>query len=1161
MSSDFIHLHVHSEYSIVDGLIRIDSLAEKVAASGMPAIALTEQGNMFSAVKFYRTMQNMGIKPIIGSELHVMNDGNGGIIGKILLLCQNRDGYRNLTRLITKSYMEGQTRGIPMIFRKWLKEFNDGLIAISCARTGDIGQALLSEDVPAATQLVEDWKKIFESRFYIELVRTGRPDEDKYGQAAISLAVNCDIPVVASNDVCFLEPEDYEAHEARVCIQQGCTLDDPRRPRHYSRNQYFRSADEMNQIFADVPESILNTQKIAQRCNLELTLGENYLPHFPVPENENQDTWLRYLAVKGLDERLINDSVNGHVLDKGKYKIRLEEEIKVITDRGFSGYFLIVADFIQWAKDNNIPVGPGRGSGAGSLVAYALGITELDPLQYDLLFERFLNPERISLPDFDIDFCMDRRDAVIDYVSGKYGSDHVSQIITYGTMAAKAVIRDVGRVLGYPYGFVDQIAKLVPFELNMTLDRALDEEETLRNRYQSEDDVKILIDLAKKLEGITRNAGRHAGGVVIAPEALTSYMPLYCEQGSSITTTQFDMGDVEAIGLVKFDFLGLRTLTIIDWAVRDINHLCDLANAPRIDIRKIPLDDDLTYQLIRRMDTTAVFQLESDGMKKLIRRLQPDSFDELIALVALFRPGPLQSGMVDDYIDRKHGKSRVQYMHERLEPVLKPTYGVILYQEQVMQIAQMLAGYTLGAADLLRRAMGKKKPEEMAKQRTVFTDGAVARNISESTANYIFDLMEKFAGYGFNKSHSAAYALIAYRTAWLKAHYPAAFMAAVLSSDMDNTDKVVMLRDELRRMDITLLPPSINHSLFSFKVQDKKTIRYGLGAIKGVGRAAIENITTERGGNGIYRDLFDLCRRLDLRKVNRRVLDALIKSGAADDLGPGRGVLASNLSKAIQSAEQYSINNDSGQDDLFGLHSPAPDGRKNADAGDIFSSFEMVSDWSDEERLSGEKETLGFYLEGHPIVRYEDELGKIVTARLNNIRPGSIMIAGYVMNIRTRSGTRGKMAEIRIDDRTARVVLTAYPDEYLRYRQLIVKDQLVIVKGVAVEDDYLVSGYSVIVNEVCSLDEIRNKHASLCMRINNNDINNGTVGYLRELLVPYRPGPCTVSIAYGNDHAYGVIHLGNDWKITINDELLDRLYGSLGKEKVMLDYSFNQTTN
>ncbi|MEE8320575.1 MAG: DNA polymerase III subunit alpha [Gammaproteobacteria bacterium] len=1001
---------------------------------------------------------------------------------------------------------------------------------------------------------MEEWKAIFEDRFYLELQRTGRSDEDRYIRSAVLLSLNYGVPVVASNGVRFLQPEDYEAHEARVCIQQGCTLDDPRRPRQYSPYQFLRSADEMNEIFADIPESIQNTYKIAQRCNLELTLGENYLPHFPVPENQNQDTWLQFQAEEGLNKRFQSYSVNGHAIDTDRYKNRLQNEINVIIDMGFPGYFLIVADFIKWAKENHIPVGPGRGSGAGSLVAYCLGITELDPLHYDLLFERFLNPERVSLPDFDIDFCMERRDEVIDYVSGKYGSDHVSQIITFGRMAAKAVIRDVGRVLGYPYGFVDQIAKLIPFDLNMTLDRALDEEETLSNRYRTEDDVKVLIDLARKLEGISRNAGRHAGGVVIAPEPLTRYMPLYCEQGSDITTTQFDMGDVEAIGLVKFDFLGLRTLTIIDWAIRDINSLYDLDNAPHIDINKIPLDDDATYQLIRRMDTTAVFQLESDGMKKLVRRLQPDNFDDLIALVALFRPGPLQSGMVDDYIERKHGKSRFQYMHDALESVLKPTYGVILYQEQVMQIAQVLAGYTLGAADLLRRAMGKKKPEEMAKQRTIFTDGAIKRNISESTATYIFDLMEKFAGYGFNKSHSAAYALIAYQTAWLKAHHPAAFMAAVLSSDMDNTDKIVMLREELKRMNIKLLPPSINKSTYKFNVVDEKTVQFGMGAIKGVGASAIENIIRERECNGEFIDLFELCHRIDSRKVNKRVLDALIRSGAVDDLGPGRSVMMASLGKAMQFAEQIVSNENQGQDDMFGLNilpsSEADDRQLSAEK----LPFVEVKEWDEHKRLSGEKETLGFYLHGHPISRYEQELASIISKPLRDIRPGNITIAGYIENIRTRSGTRGRMAEICLDDRTARAHITLYSEVYQQYRSMLIKDKLIIIAGEAVEDDYYDTGNYVKAEKVFNLSEVRAACGRLRLCVNDVMMENNMLQSIKDLLGIYRGRASLVVIEYNKGSATGQLNLGETWRVEISDKLMDELQVLLGAKNVRIEY-------
>ncbi|MGH8119005.1 MAG: DNA polymerase III subunit alpha, partial [Gammaproteobacteria bacterium] len=793
--NSFVHLNVHTEYSLVDGLLRVDDLVDAVAASGMPAVAVTEQDNLFSAVKFYRAAESAGIKPVIGVQVRLLDDKTGNAAGRLILLCQDLEGYHNVTHLITRSYIEGQVQGHPHVRKKWLAECAGGLIALSGAVHGDVGQAILAGNEAEVGRLLEHWRTVFPDRYYLEVQRTQRPQEENYIEAAVSLAARHDLPVVATNDVRFPAAEDYEAHEARVCIQQGYTLDDPRRPRQYSQSQYLRGPEEMAALFADLPEALANTLAIARRCNLELRFGENHLPHFPVPENYRQDDWLIEQAQQGLAVRF-----QSGLIDAGReemYRERLQTELEVITGMGFSGYFLIVADFIRWAKEQRIPVGPGRGSGAGSLVAYALEITELDPIHYDLLFERFLNPERVSLPDFDIDFCMERRDEVIEYVAQRYGRNHVAQIITHGTMAARAVVRDVGRVLGYSYGFVDQIAKLIPFDLNMTLERALEEEETLRQRYEREETVNTLITLAKKLEGLTRNAGRHAGGIVIAPEPLVHYMPLYCEQGSNSPVTQFDMLDVEAVGLVKFDFLGLRTLTIIDQSIRDINALRAAEDQPPVAIAAIPLGDYATYELIRRTDTTAIFQLESDGMKKLIKRLQPDNFNDLIALVALFRPGPLQSGMVDDYIERKHGRARVYYLHPRLEHVLRPTYGVILYQEQVMQIAQVLAGYTLGAADLLRRAMGKKKPEEMAEQRAIFTKGAVANGVDVHVATGIFDLMEKFAGYGFNKSHSAAYALVAYQTAWLKTHYPAAFMAAVLSSDMDNTDKVVILLDEL----------------------------------------------------------------------------------------------------------------------------------------------------------------------------------------------------------------------------------------------------------------------------------------------------------------------------------------------------------------------------
>ncbi len=1147
VKDSFVHLHIHSEYSLEDGLIRIDELANKIAEGEQPAAALTEQGNLFSALKFYRAAHKAGIKPITGVELRINENDNYKESSRLVLLCQNYQGYKNLNSLITRSYQEGQYQGVAFIQKAWVKDYADGLIALSGAQQGDIGQALLAGNYNHARGLLSDWQKIFPDRFYLELQRTSYPGENDYIYSAVELAIELKAPVVATNNVRFLSEDEFEAHEARVCIHQGYTLGDSRRPNLYKTEQYFRSSDEMVELFSDIPEAIENTIEIAKRCNLELTLGENYLPDFPVPDGFNQNEWLVHQAREGLGQRLvIEDDEDLHEI-QGDYQERLELELDVIIEMGFSGYFLIVADFIQWAKNNSIPVGPGRGSGAGSLVAYVLGITELDPLQYDLLFERFLNPERVSLPDFDIDFCMERRDEVIEYVARQYGRDRVSQIITYGSMAAKAVVRDVGRVLGYPYGFVDQIAKLIPFDLNMTLDRALKEEAELKRRYKNEDEVSTLIDLAQKLEGISRNAGRHAGGIVISPEPLTNFMPLYCEQGSNSPVSQFDMGDVEAIGLVKFDFLGLRTLTIIDWAILDINRIRMETGKPPIDINHIQLDDDKTYELIRTNETTAIFQLESDGMKKLIKRLQPDGFDDLIALVALFRPGPLQSGMVDDYIDCKHGKE-IKYPHPRLEHILKQTNGVILYQEQVMQIAQTLAGFTLGAADLLRRAMGKKKPEEMAKQRTIFTEGAVKNGVEERVAKGIFDLMEKFAGYGFNKSHSAAYALIAYQTAWLKAHYPAFFMSAVLSSDMDNTDKVVMLRDEVESMNLNLKTPSINQSHYKFTVENEDTIRFGLGAIKGIGEAAIGNMIEDREKNGKFIDLFDLCRRVDLRKVNRRVLESMIRSSAVDELGPSRSRMHISLDKAIRMAEQSSRNTHSGQDDLFGLFPVADSSGTNS------SEFLDADNWSDDERLIGEKETLGFYLQGHPIIKYESELEGLIGARLKDIKIGNnVRVAGYIHRIRTRSGSRGKMAEVLLDDRSARANVTVYSNVFQKYSNDLVKDQLVIIDGEVVEDDFFTSGLSIIANDIHTLSQLRDR-AKLRLRLGNQRDFRPEINYLKETLAPHCSGATSVSVEYSNDKGQCTMALDDDWKVHVSDALLDSLRSHLGVDNVFLDY-------
>ena len=1149
----FVHLHVHTEYSLVDGLLRVGAYVDNLVAQGMSAGAVTELHNVFSMIKFYRRCLANGVKPVIGAELNLA-DASGADQGqRLVLLCQHNDGFRNLSELITRGFMQGQTRGAPVIRRDWLEECAGGLIALSGAGDGAVGQALLRNQPDYARQQLDWFLSLFPQRFYLELQRTDRAGEDAYIDAALQLAAEFEAPVVATNDVRFQTPEDFSAHEARVCIQDGYLLNDAKRPRRYSSEQYLKSPQQMQELFQDLPEALQNSVNIALRCNLELQFDDYHLPEFPVPEGFDQSGWLRNQANAGLERLLEAGKAPVAGFRAEQYRQRLDDELKVIIDMGFPGYFLIVADFIRWARQQHIPVGPGRGSGGGSLVAYALEITDLDPICHELLFERFLNPERVSMPDFDVDFCMDRRDEVIEYVSGRYGRERVSQIITFGSMAAKAVVRDVGRVLGHPYGFVDKIAKLIPFELDMTLDKALQAEEMLRQRYAGEEEVRMLIDLAKKLEGLSRNAGKHAGGIVISPRPLTEFMPLYCERNTAVTSTQFDMGDVESVGLVKFDFLGLRTLTCIDWAVRDINALLlPDKDGARLDIGAIALDDADTYATIRRMETTAVFQLESDGMRKLIGRLEPDKFDDLVALVALFRPGPLDSGMVDNFIERKKGRSKVHYLHPALEPILESTYGVILYQEQVMQIARTLGGYTLGSADLLRRAMGKKKREEMAQQREIFLQGAESGQVQKAVATSIFDQMEKFAGYGFNKSHSVAYALLAYQTAWLKTHYPAAFMAAVLSADMNNTERTVRLIEELGGMKLALQPPSINHSDFKFRVIDERTILFGLGAIKGAGRSAIDSLCAERQQQGAYVNLFDFCRRTDPRKVNKRVHEALIRCGALDDFGQPRSVLAASLEKAIRFAEQSISNADTGQDDLFGAELLQPLG---ADVDAAAVPYVSAPDWADQERLKGEKETVGFYLSGHPITRYERELAPFISVRLSQVQAGmKLTVAGYIENLRIRTGKRGRMVELLLDDRTARLQVTVYDENYQKYGALLQKDSLVIMKGEAKQDDYYDTGVSIVAAGIYSLAELRRRYATLRLKINRNMMDNGFIAGLQKVLSQHGAGTNPVLMEYNNGQVSTILNFGNGWNVAVCDELMTELTDMVGATNVCLDF-------
>ena len=1157
MAANFIHLRVHSEYSIVDGIVRIPSLLDRVVADAMPAVALTDQTNLFALVKFYRAAMARGVKPIIGADFYVRHTQQRET-SRLTLLCMNNIGYRNITELITKAYTDGQQSGLACIDQEWIEEHAEGLIALSGGVAGELGQLLLKDKQELTDAYLNNWAKVFDGRFYIELQRTGRENEETYNQRALVLAKARNMPVVATNDVRFISAEEFDAHEVRVCINQSRVLSDPRRTHDYSEQQYLRSAEEMSQLFSDVPSALQNTVEIAKRCNVTLEFGNNVLPEFPIPDAVSIDEYLRLQSDAGLHERLGTGGIATEILPLSDYHKRLEIELDVIQRMGYAGYFLIVSDFTRWARENDVPVGPGRGSGAGSLVAYVLGITDIDPLRYDLLFERFLNPERVSMPDFDIDFCMAGRDRVIEYVAKRYGREKVSQIITYGTMAAKAVVRDVGRVLGHSYGFVDRIAKMVPFEIGMTLKKALGQEKDFQALYDEEEEVRSLIDMALQLEGIARNAGKHAGGVVIAPSKLTDFTPLYCEAGGANIVTQLDKDDVEAIGLVKFDFLGLRTLTIIDGTVKSINRRRKKEKAELLELNQIPLDDDASYQLLQDQQTTAVFQLESSGIKDILGRLKPDKFDDVVAMVALYRPGPLQSGMVDDFIDRKHGAA-IEYPHPDLEPILNQTYGVILYQEQVMQIAQVLAGYTLGGADLLRRAMGKKKASEMAKQRSIFVEGSTERGVDEAKANYIFDLMEKFAGYGFNKSHSVAYALLAYQTAWLKAHYPAEFMASVLSADMDNTDKVVNLIDECRTMGLEVMPPNLNSSYYAFTVTEEHQVVYGLGAIKGVGEAAVESLVQERAA-GPYKTLSDLCIRLDLQKFNRRSLEAMIRSGAADVFMQNRATLMHALPKAVQLADQQQKNNDTGQNDLFG-------------GGQVMAKealLEQKPEWDMDAKLAAERETLGLYLTGHPVDQYRQELSSIVGKNLRqrlampvpevdyrNRNKNTIKVAGLLMHMRLRNSPSGRIAFLTIDDNTARLDVAVFTDAYSRFKHLLVKDRILIIEGGLSIDEFN-SQPRLRANEIVALEEVRvEKARGLVVEVDGTVTAERKSALAKELMATlqqYRGGQCHMEIQYQTDSEQGNLRLGEQWKVIPEQELLRRLNNLEGVTGIKVRY-------
>ncbi|WP_150302682.1 DNA polymerase III subunit alpha [Pseudomonas saliphila] len=1173
MSFSFVHLRVHSEYSLVDGLVRIKPLIKAVGEGGMPAVAVTDQNNMCSLVKFYKASMGAGIKPISGVDIWLVGRDDESSLTRMTLLSMDRPGYRNLTELISRGYTEGQKNGLVTIRREWIAEASEGVIALSGAKEGEIGQALLSNNPHEADELLSFWMGVFPGRFYLELQRTSRRNDEEHVHAAVALATRLDCPVVATNDVRFLKREDYEAHETRVCIGEGRALDDPRRVRQYSEEQYLKTPAEMAELFSDIPEALENSVEIATRCNIDVQLGTYFLPEFPIPAGLTIEEYFRQVSFEGLEERfklILPPDSDDYDARRQVYVDRLNFELDIINQMGFPGYFLIVMDFIKWAKGNGVPVGPGRGSGAGSLVAYALLITDLDPLAYDLLFERFLNPERVSMPDFDIDFCMEGRDRVIDYVAETYGRDAVSQIITFGTMAAKAVVRDVARVQGKSYGLADKLSKMIPFEVGMTLAKAFEQEEILREFLAADEEAQEIWDMARKLEGITRNVGKHAGGVVIAPTKLTDFAPLYCDEAGAGLVTQFDKDDVEAAGLVKFDFLGLRTLTIIDWAMDTINREQAKNGLEPLNIDFIPLDDAPTYRMLQKAETTAVFQLESRGMKELIKKLKPDCLEDLIALVALFRPGPLQSGMVDDFINRKHGREIVSYPHPNyqyagLEPVLKPTYGIILYQEQVMQIAQVMAGYTLGGADMLRRAMGKKKPEEMDKQRTIFLEGCTNNGISADLAGNIFDLVEKFAGYGFNKSHSAAYGLVSYQTAWLKAHHPAAFMAAVLSADMHNTDKVVTLIEECRSMKLRMKSPDVNLSEYKFTVDESGAVVYGLGAIKGVGEGPVETIVQTRRAGGPFTDLFDFCARVDLKRINKRVMDALVRSGALDSMGPffdteqavylkqvdrNRAALAEAMEEAMAAAEQTAKSASSGHDDLFGeLLGPSAD-------RDVFEHYRKVREWSFKERLRGEKETLGLYLTGHPIDEYEKEVRRFARQRIIDLKPSreSQTIAGLVFDLRVMKSKRGdKVGFVTLDDRSARIEVSLFAEAFQAAQSLLQKDALLVVEGEVAQDDFS-GGLRMRAKRVMSLEDARtNLLDSVRIRMDTQRHGPDCLSHLAGLLQKHKGG-CAVTIDFQRCDATALLKLGDNWKVEPADELVQSLRDQLGKDSVSLHY-------
>ena len=1136
---------MHSEFSIVDGIVRIDDAVARAAADGMGALALTDLANVFGMIDFYKSARKAGLKPIVGCDVWITNEAERDKPHRLLLLVRSRAGYRRLSDLLSRAYLENQHRGRAELRKAWFADGGaEGLIALSSALSGDVGTALAAGNGSAAERLAAAWAALFPDAYYLELQRAGHPQEQGYVDAAVRLAGRLGLPAVATHPVQFLRREDFKAHEARVCIAEGYVLADQRRPRAFTPESYFKTQAEMAKVFADVPEALANSVAIAQRCNLALELGRSRLPEFPTPPGVTLEDHLAAVAERGLAQRLGELYPDATVRERQtpRYRERLAFETRTIVQMGFAGYFLIVADFINWAKSNGVPVGPGRGSGAGSLVAYALGITDLDPLRYDLLFERFLNPERVSMPDFDIDFCQDGRDKVIGYVKQKYGAESVSQIATFGTMAAKAVVRDVGRVMEWPYTRADELAKLIPFQPGklITLQAAREMEPRLKEREDNEEDTRELLALAGDLEGLTRNVGMHAGGVLIAPGKITDFCPVYAAHGSEAVVSQLDMKGVEAVGLVKFDFLGLTTLTILDWTIRYARRLDP---STPLSLAALPLDDKDTYRVFQAANAAAVFQFESRGMRDLLKRARPDRFEDLIALVALYRPGPMD--LIPDFIERKHGRQRVEYLDPRLESILGPTYGVMVYQEQVMQIAQVIGGYSLGSADLLRRAMGKKLPEEMATHRDAFVAGAAASGVPQRKANELFDLMEKFAGYGFNKSHAAAYALVAYQTAYMKAHHTAAFIAANLSALMDDTDKVQSLYQDAVANGLKMLPPDVNAGEYRFVPVDAKTIRYGLGAVKGTGESAITAILEARAAGGPFADLFDFCERIDRRIVNRRSVEALVRAGAFDAIDDHRARLFASVGIALEAAEQRA--RDVQQVSLFGEA-----------AARQRPAYIEAAPWTEAQRLGEEKAALGFYLSGHPFASYRREFAPFVRATLAELAPRNELqlLAGMVAAARTAMTRRGKMAVVTLDDGTAQVEVSVYNELWEESRDRIKDDRPLVVQGKVSKDEFT-GGFRVVADRLFDLAGARARFARAIRLSMNGDASaagGAAAKKLKEILGPYRNGSCAVRVSYRHGEAVAELRLGDEWRVSPDDALIASLRDWLQPENVEVVY-------